>query len=143
MPPDCSEPRPGRGAVMPGRSCGDGIGRDEAVGKDGRDMFGTPPMLGRWKLGLGRCIGIDGRAICCGICGRDICGIEGRVICGIEGRVICGICGRAICCGRCIGAAGRAIGAAGLAIGAAGRACGAAGRAIGAAGRPPPPRPPR
>jgi hypothetical protein len=37
-------------------------------------MFGAPPRFGRWKFGLGRCI--------CGICmfGRCI-GIEGRAIC--------------------------------------------------------------
>jgi hypothetical protein len=86
--------------------------------------------VGRCICGIcvvGRCIGIEGRAICCGIWGRCI-----------------GICGRAICCGRCIGICGRDIcGAAGRAMGAAGLAIGAAGRAMGAAGRPPPafPRP--
>jgi hypothetical protein len=59
---------------FPGRICVDGKGRTPAVGSEGRDMFGAPPRFGRWKFGLGRCI--------CGICmfGRCI-GIEGRAIC--------------------------------------------------------------
>lgn len=74
MPPDWSDPSPGRGLDIPGRICVDGKGRTPAVGSEGRDMFGAPPRFGRWKFGLGRCI--------CGICmfGRCI-GIEGRAIC--------------------------------------------------------------
>jgi hypothetical protein len=73
---------------MPGRCCICGIGLAEALGSDGRDMFGMPPMFGRWKFGRCACMPpMLGRCICCGICGRCI-GIWGRAC-------ICGICGRA------------------------------------------------
>ncbi|RLS29180.1 MAG: hypothetical protein DWH79_12595 [Planctomycetota bacterium] len=56
-------PIPGR-AMLPGA---EGIGRDEALGNDGRCIF---PIPGRWKLGCWACCCIWGRCCICGMLGR-------------------------------------------------------------------------